>query len=117
MNIQLAVVGGRDFRDYKKLSAAIDSIRAECVVDRIISGGARGADSLAEKYARERNIPITVFRPDWEREGKKAGLLRNKDIIEASGWVLAFWDGESRGTQHTITIAKKSMKRVVVYSY
>lgn len=68
----------------------------------IISGGADGADQLAEEYARRNHLPIKIFRPDYERYHKTASLQRNLSIIRYSDLVLALWDGTSRGTAHVI---------------
>ena len=84
--------------------------------DSIVSGGARGADSLAEKYAAEKGIPITVVPAEWDKYGKSAGYRRNVQIVAESDEVVAFWDGESKGTQHTIDIAGKAGKKVSVIS-
>ena len=75
-----------------------------------VSGGARGSDSLAEMLADEYNIKITIFRPEWGRFGKIAGFLRNEKIINYCDRFIAFWDGKSKGTQHSINLAKFSRK-------
>lgn len=76
--------------------------------DLIIHGGARGTDSIVEKNAKELGIRTIVFRPEWERYGKVAALIRNKEMIEQNpDMVIAFIKGESRGTRHTIELAKK----------
>ena len=80
-----------------------DEYGAEVV---IISGGARGADTLAERYAKEANYKLEVFKADWTKHGKQAGFIRNGYIITAADAVVAFWDGTSRGTLDTINKAK-----------
>ncbi len=81
----------------------------------IITGGARGIDTLAEQYARERGIPVRIFRPAYEVLGKWATLARNDQIVNAADMVVAIWDGVSRGTQYTIRRAMKLHKPVKVY--
>jgi len=76
-------------------------------ISEIVSGGARGTDALAERYALEKKIPIKVFPSDWKKHGKSAGPLRNREIVVYSDTILAFWDGESTGTKSTIAIAKE----------
>lgn len=71
----------------------------------IISGGAKGPDSWGVDCAAERGMQTTVIRPDWGLYGRGAGFRRNKEIVEKADEVLAFWDGESKGTQHTIKYA------------
>ncbi len=73
----------------------------------IVSGGARGVDQSAREYARANGIPLTEFLPEYGRYGRSAPLRRNITIIEHSDIVLAFWDGESRGTKFVIDNCKK----------
>ena len=84
-------------------------------IDTIISGGAKGADKLAEKYALERGIPVTVHEPDWDLHGRSAGYIRNKLIVQDADEIIAFWDRHSKGTKHTIDIAEKANKPVHIF--
>jgi hypothetical protein len=74
--MKTAVVGSRDFYNYPDLFLELEKHD----ITEIVSGGARGADQLAQQYAAERLIPMTVFLPDWDRYGKAAGMIRNKAI-------------------------------------
>ena len=80
----------------------------------IISGGANGADTLAEMFADKFGCPILIIRPDWDAYGKRAGFLRNEEIVNEADVVLAFWDGESKGTKHTINLTKKAGKKLII---
>ncbi|MDO4173503.1 MAG: SLOG family protein [Eubacteriales bacterium] len=71
-------------------------------VSEIVSGGAEGADQLAEAYARRNHLPCKVFRPDYERYHKSAPLQRNRSLIQYSDYVLVLWDGKSRGSANVI---------------
>ena len=82
--------------------------------DLIISGGARGIDTLAEKYADKNNISKLILRPKYEKYGKSAPLIRNKEMIELADFVLVVWDGSSRGTKYTIDYSKKLGKQIAV---
>lgn len=105
--IKLAVVGSRDFNDYELFKSCVDIYITQLGgVSEIISGGAKGADTMAERYARENNIPITILKPDWKTQGKGAGLLRNTDIIINSTHVIAFPTKTSKGTRDSIRKAK-----------
>ena len=73
----------------------------------IISGGAVGVDALAEKYADERGLKKLIFYPNYELYGKSAPLIRNKLIVDNADLVIAIWDGESKGTEFTISYAKR----------
>ena len=109
--MKLAVVGSRTFSDFKYLKKILEF--HTCT--QIISGGARGADLLAQQYAAEKGIAYKEFLPDWEHEGKKAGMLRNIQIVDACDEVVAFWDGTSKGTANTIKLAEKAGKSVYKY--
>ena len=114
--VALAIVGGRNFDDYRMLERTIDDLRKRCNVTLIVSGGARGADSLARRYAVEKGVKPLEFIPKWEKYGKAAGFKRNGKIVRASNRVVAFWDGRSNGTRDTITKARAEGKIVdIVY--
>ena len=74
--------------------------------DTIVSGGANGADTLAKRYAIEHSLNYKEYLPDWKTYGKRAGFIRNQDIIDNSDFVFAFWDGASAGTKNSIDLAK-----------
>jgi hypothetical protein len=106
--MKIAIIGSRGFNDYHRLNDVLNPVKSK--ISLIVSGGARGADSLAEKFAKENNIPTQIFLPDWDKHEKKAGFLRNVDIILAADVVIAFWDGQSKGTYNGIELAKKHNK-------
>ncbi len=81
----------------------------------IISGGARGIDTLASEYADMNNIPVIVFKPEYKEYGKGAPLVRNKLIVETADFIVAIWDGQSKGTLFTINYAKKLNKPIKIY--
>jgi hypothetical protein len=115
--MKLAVVGSRSFNDYKTLKVVLDELKESINIHCIVSGGANGADTLAERYAKENNIPIEVYKPDWNKHGKAAGFIRNSDIWNNSDLGVAFWDGKSKGTKHSFGIAKKQKKDLYVFDY
>lgn len=81
----------------------------------IVSGGARGVDTCAAKYAKENNLRLTVFRPDYDTFGRSAPIIRNRDIVNYADEVVAFWDGSSRGTAFVIDYCKSVGKKCSVY--
>ena len=109
--MKIAVVGSRDFDDYEFLKKILNY--HPCT--QIISGGARGADTLAKQYAIEHGIPIKEFIPDWDTHGKSAGYLRNEQIVEACEELVAFWNGVSSGTMHSLRLAEDAGKPVYKY--
>ncbi len=115
--INIAIVGSRDFNDYNIFKKKIDPINSklEGLVDTIVSGGARGADTMAEIYAREKKISTIIFKPDWEKYGNSAGIIRNRIIIKNSDLVIAFLMGDSKGTKNSIKVAKELNKELFVF--
>lgn len=106
--MKLAVIGSRSITDTDLTRYITDR------PDEIISGGARGIDTLAAAYAEANGIPLTVFLPDYARYGRSATHIRNRLIIEHADSVLAIWDGKSRGTLSSIGMARRLGKRLVV---
>ena len=84
--------------------------------DAIVSGGARGIDALAASYAKERNLKLIELRPDYAKYGRGATFIRNRAIVEAADMVVAFWDGESRGTKYSIDYANKIGRTTLIVS-
>jgi hypothetical protein len=106
---RVIVAGGRDFCDYPKMVAYLDRILSLKVADPetkviLISGMARGADSLAIRYAEEKGLIVEKFPADWETYGKSAGYRRNCQMAEVANALVAFPGG--RGTAHMIETAK-----------
>ena len=86
-------------------------------INSVISGGAKGADTLAERWANENNIPIILYKPAWKKYGRAAGLRRNENIIESCDFCLAFWDGKSKGTKFSIDLCKRLKKPIKVVNF
>ena len=107
--MKVAIVGSRS-----SINVEISKYIPENVTE-IISGGAIGIDTLAEEVADKRRISKSIIRPEYDKYGKKAPLIRNKEIVERAELVIAFWDGKSRGTKFTIDYAKKLNKKVKIY--
>lgn len=100
---KVGVVGSRGFTDFELLSKTLAPLQMEM----IISGGAPGADALAERYAAEHDIPTRILKPDWARYGRATGIVRNREIVAQSDLLIAFWDGTSKGTRKTISLARE----------
>lgn len=83
----------------------------------IVSGTARGADQLGERYAFEHGFPVKHFPADWDQHGKSAGYIRNAQMAEYADAAVIFWDGMSRGSKHMIDLAKAKGLRVRVVKY
>lgn len=110
--MKLAVVGSRGFGNYKLLCERVE----EESPSEIISGGAKGADKLAAKFARSRGITLVEFLPDFKKY-RHPFHHRNRLIAEYCDKLLAFWDGHSTGTKYTIEYARRIGKEVLVIKY
>lgn len=84
-------------------------------VTEIVSGGARGIDTCAREYAEKNRIKLTEFLPQYEKYGRSAPLKRNLQIIDYADLVLAFWDGNSKGTKYVIEQCKKQNKEIKIF--
>ena len=115
--MKVIIAGGRDFKDYNRLKEVCDKILINQNNIEIISGTAGGADTLGERYAQEKGYEVKKFPAKWDEYGKKAGYLRNQEMGEYADGLIAFWDGQSKGTKHMIDIANKKGLKVRVISY
>lgn len=113
----LAIVGSRDFNDYRSFCKVLDPIRPKIAL--IVSGGARGADSLAQRYAKEWGIPILIYYPKWYKFGNKAGIFRNLVVARRADAMLAFtYDYDnSAGTKNAIERMKTLNKPHAVLEF
>lgn len=113
--MRLAIVGSRTFNNKALLENTLNNHKDRITL--VVSGGAKGADSLGESWAVQNNIPVKVFKPEWHKYGKSAGTVRNKLIIQECDMCIAFWDGKSKGTANSIFICEKLNKKVSVIRY
>ena len=110
---RVIIAGCRDYDDYKTLHEECERIltaKREQAGDEVhvsvLSGGATGADALGERYAAERGLQVLRFPADWDTHGNAAGPIRNRQMAENATMLIAFWDGESRGTKNMIDEAR-----------
>ena len=112
---KVIIAGSRSFTDYALLKAYAD-FKLSAIQDEIeiVSGGAKGADSLGERYAKEKGYRLRIFPADWQRFGKSAGYKRNAQMAAYAEALLAFWDGKSPGTRHMIDLARDNGLKIGV---
>lgn len=113
--MNVAIVGGRDFDDYELFKKHVSGEKIK--INSIISGGARGTDTLAERYAKEIGVPVKIYLPDWKKYGTAAGPIRNKQIVDSADCVIAFWDEKSPGTRSSLKIAEDLKKPLTIFVY
>ena len=121
MEVRIIISGCRDFTNYSRIKSELDAFmnylystgfkKSDIL---LISGGARGVDSLAERYAKENHYKMKCFQADWDKHGRAAGPIRNEEMAKYAqkdgfclSYLYAFWDGESRGTKNMIETAKR----------
>lgn len=95
--MKVAIIGSRTIKKINNLQSYLPEN-----VEAIVSGGAVGVDQVAATFARENNIQLIEFLPQYEKFGRRAPLVRNIEIIKTSSLVLAFWNGQSRGTAFVV---------------
>ena len=128
--LRVIIAGSREFDDFSMLMSkctdilsAIANTNDDLDKVRIVSGTARGADKLGEQYAKIVGYEISRFPADWDGLGKRAGYVRNAEMAKFAveggnyGVLIAFWDGQSRGTKHMIDLANKYGLEVHVVNY
>lgn len=81
----------------------------------IISGGAKGVDTVAAEFAKSQNIPFTEVPADWDKHGRAAGFIRNKEMWEMADEGVVFWDGVSKGTAHSFKLSEQMNKKLRVF--
>lgn len=101
--MKIAVIGSRNITD-------IDIGRYIPDCDEIVSGGALGVDSCAAEYAKKKGLKLTVFLPRYDRYGRAAPIVRNREIVDYADKIVAFWNGSSKGTLSVIKYAEKTGK-------
>jgi hypothetical protein len=109
------IAGGRDFADYDTLKRIAGKVIRPG--DTIISGGAKGADSLGEEFAERNSLEVERYPAEWDKYGKSAGYRRNHRMSLIADGCVAFWDGHSRGTKNMIEQAHAARLLTVVCYY
>ena len=115
MDVKMAIVGSRNTGTVD-FSLVMDELRQRMKnpIIEVISGGAKGYDTMAAAWARLRGIAVTELRPDYQKHGRAATFIRNRAIVDSADIVVAFWDGKSRGTKYTIDYAEKKKKDIII---
>ena len=126
--MRVIIAGSRSIKNYDEIVRAVEE--SDFTITEVVSGGAKGVDTLGEKFAIENNISFTVYKAEWKKlEGVEpkfvkdgpygfynvnAGRVRNEKMGDYADALIAVWDGESRGTKHMIDYMKKLKKKVFI---
>lgn len=111
--MKVIVAGGRDITNFNLVEEAISVSGFE--VSEVVSGKAKGVDTLGEVWALKHNVPVGAFPADWNAHGRSAGPIRNRQMAEYADALIAIWDGESKGTANMIQQARKNKLNVFIY--
>jgi len=115
--MRIIIAGGRDFTNTTWSFDKIDTILAGKTDVTIIDGTALGGDRVGREYAKARDFKTEKYPADWNKYGKSAGYIRNKEMAGRAHALIAFWDGKSRGTNHMINLAKEKGLKVTIIKY
>lgn len=115
--MKVIIAGGRDYDEFKVLYTAMNKFLILHPITEVVYGGAQGADAFGACWAADQHIPVKLFPADWKTLGKAAGPIRNHDMAKYADWLVAFWDGRSRGTKNMIDNAFKEKIGITIYSY
>ena len=112
IEMKILVCGSRVWSNIEVIENTLRAYSSDSIV---VHGGARGADQIVDAIAKSLGMKTIVYPADWNRYGKSAGMIRNREMLEAEkpDLVLAFWDGESKGTKNMIDVATKAKVSVI----
>lgn len=112
MRYNVAVIGSRSLTNYSIVKNELDKFKDK--IFAIVSGNARGADTLGAKWADENNKRKIIYKAEWDKYGKSSGYRRNPYIIKTAHIVIAFWDEKSSGTAGAIEYAENIGKNIKI---
>jgi hypothetical protein len=115
--MKVAIVGTRYFNDYRLLKWFVLQCIPMDQIEYVVTGDAKGADTLAYVFAKGNGIPYDRLEAEWNKYGNAAGPIRNQKVVDRADCVIAFWDGKSPGTRSTIQIARKAGKKYWICNY
>lgn len=110
------VAGSRSIKKYEVVEKLInESLKNGLVITELVSGGAKGVDTLGETWALKNGVSIQRFLAEWEKYGISAGHIRNRKMGDYADAVIGIWDGKSRGTKGMIDYARQKGLKVFLY--
>jgi predicted Rossmann fold nucleotide-binding protein DprA/Smf involved in DNA uptake len=110
--MKVVIAGSRSVKDYRQLLTAL--LHSNFEITEVVCGMAIGTDKLGEKWARVNNIPVKEMPADWNKHGKPAGPIRNRQMAEYADAAIVLWDAKSPGTLNMISEMNKLNKPIFV---
>ena len=84
-------------------------------IQKIVHGGCRGVDTIADSWAKANNLETVIYKPNYKVYGKRAPLVRDEEMAEFCDVIICFWDGKSRGSKYTCDYGRKIGRKVIVH--
>ena len=106
--MKVIIAGSRNLKCKDLIFKELDVMKDK--INEVVCGEARGADSIGKEWAIKNNISVKSFPAQWDKYGKKAGMIRNKEMGDYADYLIAFWDGKSIGTKHMFTYMQQNGK-------
>lgn len=113
--MKVCIFGGRDVSNLLFIEVDQAVIDSAFPITEVVSGGANGADQMGEVWAARNAVPTTIFKADWNKYARSAGMIRNKEMADYCEAGIGFWDGQSRGTRNMIAQLKKLGKPCYIF--
>ena len=111
--MKVILAGSRTITDYEELCSAI--LLANFEITEVVSGKAKGVDTLGERFAKEFGLPVKEFPANWDKYGRSAGHIRNEEMAKYAEACICLWDGKSRGTKSMIHLSEKYNLKLYVH--
>jgi hypothetical protein len=105
---RVIIAGSRNFNDFELLEKKMLYFLQNKKNIVVLCGGAKGADDLGRQFAEKHNFMVELFPADWKKHGKRAGVIRNRQMAETASACVCFWNGQSKGTANMIEEAKRA---------
>jgi hypothetical protein len=113
--VRVIIAGSRYINDYGLVKEAIR--RSGFQIDEVVCGGTQGVDALGARWAAENGVPVKLFKAQWRRLSRRAGLVRNLQMATYADALIAVWNGTDRGTFHLIRVMEDAGKPVLVLKF
>ena len=115
IEMRTIIAGSRSITNYEEVKKYLYVYRED--ISKVLCGCAKGVDEIRKQFAYEYTIPIEYYPADWNKYGKRAGYIRNIEMAKNADFLIAIWDGKSKGTKNMIDIATKAGLKVITITW